>query len=163
MNKSRISELEDLDLKILMKLSEDDRISLRQLGKDLDNKSPITIKKHIDNLEEKGIIRNYSINLDYEKLGYEIVAIIELTISKGKMLEVERDIAHNPNIFGVYDITGTYDALIIAKFKTKEELSQLVKEINGYEYIVRSNTHLVLNIIKEDTNFKNLILLEEKE
>lgn len=163
MNKSRISELEDLDLKILMKLSEDDRISLRQLGKDLDNKSPITIKKHIDNLEEKGIIRNYSINLDYEKLGYEIVAIIELTISKGKMLEVERDIAHHPNIFGVYDITGTYDALIIAKFKTKEELSQLVKEINGYEYIVRSNTHLVLNIIKEDTNFKNLILLEEKE
>jgi len=97
------------------------------------------------------------------ELGYEIVAIIELTISKGKMLEVERDISHQPNIFGVYDITGTYDALIIAKFKTKEELSQLVKKINGYEYVVRTNTHLVLNIIKEDTSFKNLILLEEKE
>lgn len=163
MNKSSISGLEDLDLKILKKLSEDDRISLRQLGRDLGNKSSVTIKKHIDNLEEKGIIRNYSVSLDYEKLGYEIVAIIELTISKGKMLEVERDISHQPNIFGVYDITGTYDALIIAKFKTKEELSQLVKKINGYEYVVRTNTHLVLNIIKEDTSFKNLILLEEKE
>ena len=157
MNKSRINGLGDLDLKILMKLSEDDRISLRQLGKDLDNKSSVTIKKHIDDLEEKGIIRNYSVNIDYEKLGYEIVAIIELTISKGKMLEVERDISNHPNIFGVYDITGTYDALIIAKFKSKEALSKLVKEINGYEYVVRTNTHLVLNTVKEGTNFTDLI------
>lgn len=163
MNKSSISGLEDLDLKILKKLSEDDRISLRQLGRDLGNKSSVTIKKHIDNLEEKGIIRNYSVSLDYEKLGYEIVAIIELTISKGKMLEVEKDISHHPNIFGVYDITGTYDALIIAKFKTKEDLSQLVKKINGYEYVVRTNTHLVLNTVKEETSFTDLILLEEKE
>lgn len=157
MNKSSISGLGDLDLKILMKLSEDDRISLRQLGKDLGNKSSVTIKKHIDDLEEKGIIRNYSVSIDYEKLGYEIVAIIELTISKGKMLEVERDISHYPNIFGVYDITGTYDALIIAKFKTRDELSQLVKKINGYEYVVRTNTHLVLNTVKEGTSFFDLI------
>ena len=163
MNKSSIRGLEDLDLKILKKLSEDDRISLRQLGKDLGNKSPITIKKHIDDLEQKGIIKNYSVSIDYEKLGYDIVAIIELTISKGKMLEVERDISDHPNIFGVYDITGTYDALIIAKFKTRAELSQLVKKINAFEYVVRTNTHLVLNIVKEDTSFKDLIFLEEKD
>lgn len=154
--------VDSLDIEILKLLSNDGTLSLRKIAEEL-TKSPVTIKKHIDNLEEEGIIRNYSVSIDYEKLGYEIVAIIELTISKGKMLEVERDISHQPNIFGVYDITGTYDALIIAKFKTKEELSKLVKKINGYEYVVRTNTHLVLNIIKEDTSFKNLILLEEKE
>ena len=157
MNKSNIGGLGDLDLKILMKLSEDDRISLRQLGKELGNKSSVTIKKHIDDLEEKGIIKDYSVIIDYEKLGYDIVAIIELTIDKGKMLEVEEDISNHPNIFGVYDITGTYDALIIAKFKTREELSQLVKKINGYEYVMRTNTHLVLNTVKEGTNFTDLI------
>ena len=157
MNKSNIGGLGDLDLKILMKLSEDDRISLRQLGKELGNKSSVTIKKHIDDLEEKGIIRDYSVSIDYEKLGYDFIALIELTISKGEMLKVEEQIGNEPNVFAVYDITGTYDAVILARFKTRQELNALVKKINSYEYIVRTNTHLVLNIVKEGKNFSDLL------
>lgn len=150
-------DITELELQILKKLSKDDRISLRQLGKELDNKSPVTIKRHVEELEKRGIIKNYSVNIDYEKLGYSIIALIELTISKGKMLEVEKDIAKEPNIFGVYDITGTYDAMILARFKTREELSQLVKKINSYEYVFRTNTHLILNVIKEGISFTDLL------
>jgi DNA-binding Lrp family transcriptional regulator len=73
------------------------------------------------------------------------------------MLEVERDIAKNPHVFGVYDITGEYDALIFARFKRRDELSQLVKDINSYEYVIRTNTHIVLNVIKEGSSFSELM------
>jgi hypothetical protein len=33
----------------------------------------------------------------------------------------------------------------------------MVKEINKYEYVIRTNTHLILNVIKEGTEFSNLI------
>ena len=145
-----------LDIEILKLLSKDGRLSLRKIAEEL-NKSPVTIKKHIDELEEKGIIRDYSASIDYEKLGYQIVALIELTISKGEMIKVEEQIGNESNVFAVYDITGTYDAIILARFKTRQELNELVKRINGYEYIVRTNTHLVLNIVKESTNFSDLI------
>ena len=145
-----------LDIEILKLLSKDGRLSLRKIAEKL-NKSPVTIKKHIDELEEKGIIRDYSASIDYEKLGYQIVALIELTISKGEMIKVEEQIGNESNVFAVYDITGTYDAIILARFKTRQELNELVKRINGYEYIVRTNTHLVLNIVKESTNFSDLI------
>jgi DNA-binding Lrp family transcriptional regulator len=168
-NDKNLEDMDDLDIKLLKILSKDDRVSLsispkdelervslRKLADILD-KSPVTIKNHLDELEKKGIIKDYGITIDYEKLGFDIIALIELTISKGKMLEVERDIAKNPNIFAVYDITGEYDAIMLARFRTRAELSNLVKNINSYEYVIRTNTHLILNVIKEGTDFAGLI------
>ncbi|MFX1428357.1 MAG: Lrp/AsnC family transcriptional regulator [Promethearchaeota archaeon] len=162
-NNSTVNKF-DLDTEILKKLSTDGRVSFRQLAKELGNKSPVTIKKHIEDLEQKDIIKSYGVQIDYEKLGYDIIALIEITVSKGKMLEVERKIAQNPNVFAVYDITGTYDALILARFKTRAELSEMIKdEINTSPYVERTNTHIVLNIIKDESSFTKLIKKEESK
>jgi len=148
----------DLDIEILKKLSADGRVSLRQLAKDLGNKSPVTIKNHVEKLENAGIITNYGAQIDYELLGYNIIALIEITVSKGKMLDVERKIAQNPNVFAVYDITGTYDALILARFKTRAKLSEMIKnEIHASPFVERTNTHIVLNVIKEHSSLSELL------
>lgn len=152
-----VDELFDLDIEILKKLSVDGRISLRQLGKDLENKSPVTIKNHVEKLENKGIIAGYGAKINYEELGYDIIALIELTISKGKMLEEEKKIAKDPNVFAVYDITGEYDALILARFKSREALSKMIKEIHKSPNVERTNTHLILNIIKDGSSLNELI------
>ena len=154
---SSLDNIDELDIEILKKLSEDGRISLRQLAKDLGNKSPVTIKNHVEKLENKGIITDYGVNIDYEKLGFDIIAIIELTISKGKMLEVEQDIAKLPNVFAVYDITGEYDALILARFKNRGDLSKMIKKIHTSPFVERTNTHMVLNVIKENSLFTELL------
>lgn len=159
MNVTRDDKVEELDLKILKILSIDGRKNKSTIAEDL-KRSPNTIIKHIKDLEDDDIIKNYGIQIDYEKLGYNIIAIIELTISKGKMLDVEKKIAEIPNIFGVYDITGTYDALILARFKTRENLSRMIKKIHTSPYVERTNTHIVLNVIKEESSFDKLI---EKE
>ncbi|MFX0073490.1 MAG: Lrp/AsnC family transcriptional regulator [Candidatus Hermodarchaeota archaeon] len=148
-------QLEDLDFEILEVLFRDGRKAYKNIADEL-GKNHLTIKKHMDELEEAKIIKNYSINIDYEQMDLNIIALIEITIDKGKMIEVEKDIAKNPNIFGVYDVTGEYDAIILARFKTRQELSELVKKINSYEYVIRTNTHLILNIIKEGTDFARL-------
>jgi Lrp/AsnC family transcriptional regulator for asnA, asnC and gidA len=154
--------IEKLDLDILKKLSEDGRTNYHQIATDL-GRSPVTIKKHVTELDENGIIKGYGISIDYEKLGYNIIAIIEVTISKGKMLEIEDKIAENPNVFGVYDITGDYDALILARFKDRTELSAMVKELHSYVNIERTNTHIILNVIKEGTSFSQLMQKENIE
>ncbi|MFW9941006.1 MAG: Lrp/AsnC family transcriptional regulator [Candidatus Thorarchaeota archaeon] len=161
---SKFVELSDLDIKILTKLDEDGRLSYRHLARDLEVGSPVTIKSHVENLEEKGVIKNYGVQINYEKLGYDIIALIELTVSKGKMLEVEKKLAKIPNVFALYDITGTYDALILARFKTRAELSEMIKEeIHTSPYVERTNTHIVLNVIKEETSFNELIEIEREK
>ncbi|MHA2051439.1 MAG: Lrp/AsnC family transcriptional regulator [Promethearchaeota archaeon] len=153
--------IDELDIEILKILSSDGRKNKSTIAESLKH-SPNTIIKRTNKLEEAGVIKNYGIQIDYEKLGYEIIAIIELTISKGKMLEVEKKIAQNPNIFGVFDITGTYDALILARFKTRAELSKMIKEeIHASPYVERTNTHIVLNVIKDNSSFGDLIQKEK--
>jgi len=152
----------DVDLEILKILSEDGRESYRKIAQEL-SKSPVTIKSHVEELEREGKIKSYGAQLDYEKLGYDIIAIIEVTVSKGKMLEVEGMIAENPNVFGVYDITGTYDALIFVRFKTRKKLSEMIKKIHTSEYVESTNTHLVLNVIKEGSSLVKILEKEEKE
>ncbi|MHA1931023.1 MAG: Lrp/AsnC family transcriptional regulator [Promethearchaeota archaeon] len=151
-----------VDDEILRLLSEDNRLSHRELGRKL-NRSPLTIKNHVERLEKKGVIKSHGVQLDFEKLGYEIIAIIEITIDKGEMIEVERNIAQDPHIFAVYDITGEYDALFIARFKNRSELNALIKKIHTFQYVQRTNTHLVLNVIKENDSFKKLIELDKQK
>ena len=74
------------------------------------------------------------------------------------MLDVERKIAQNPNVFAVYDITGSYDALILARFKSRAEPSEMIKnEIHASAFVESSNTHIVLNVIKEDNSLGALL------
>ena len=158
MNNSKTYDIDETDLEILKILSIDGRKNKSTIADDL-KRSPNTIIKHINNLEEKGVISNYGVQIDYEKLGYDIIALIELTISKGKMLEVEQELAKIPNIFAIYDITGEYDALILARFKNRIDLSKMIKdELHNSPYVERTNTHIVLNVIKEHSSLSELMI-----
>lgn len=156
MNESNQPQIEDVDLEILRILSQDGRETYHGIANIL-KRSPVTIKKHVEELENKEIIKGYGVQLDLEKLGYNIIAIIEVTVSKGKMFEVEEKIAKNPNVFAVYDITGTYDALVFARFKSRNELSAMIKKIHTSPYVERTNTHIVLNVIKEEISLVKLL------
>ncbi|TFF95146.1 MAG: Lrp/AsnC family transcriptional regulator [Promethearchaeota archaeon] len=155
-------KLDDLDYDILQLLSENSRENYSDIAEKL-SKSHLTVKKHMDELFEAGIIEKYTIDINYEKLGYDIIALIELTIDKGKMLEVEEEISTDPNVFGVFDITGEYDAIVLVRFKTRKELSEMVKRINSYEHVIRTNTHLILNVKKKDVSFEKLLQYERSQ
>jgi DNA-binding Lrp family transcriptional regulator len=101
-------------------------------------------------LEESGVIRGYSAMLDHEKLGYQLTVVAEITVLKGKLLEMEEAIGRLPNTCAVYDVTGVTDALVIAKFHTREELSKFTKSLLSMPFVDRTNTHVVLTTVKED-------------
>ena len=110
----------------------------------------MTILSRIKKLEEEKIIQGYSVRLNHELLGFDITAIIEIKTNKGKMLDIENEIAQNDNVVAVYDITGDADMMIIAKFKNRELLSEFIKKISAISNVENTLTHLVLNTIKED-------------
>ena len=142
-------QLDETDVKILKALTEDARLSSRQIAKQCDV-SVGTALSRIRKMEEEGIIKGYTALLDQEKLGYELTVVTEITVSKGRLLEVENEIARMPNVCCVYDLTGLADAAIIAKFKNREELSRFTKRLLSLPYVERTNTHVVLTAIKED-------------
>jgi DNA-binding Lrp family transcriptional regulator len=141
--------LDETDVKILKALTLDARLSSRQIAKQC-GVSIGTVLSRMKKMENEGIITGYSALLDHEKLGYELMVISEITVSKGRLLEMENEIARLPNVCCVYDVTGLIDAVIIAKFKDREELSKFTKRLLALPYVERTNTHVVLTTIKED-------------
>ncbi|MCD6263834.1 Lrp/AsnC family transcriptional regulator [Candidatus Bathyarchaeota archaeon] len=142
-------ELDDLDRRILKELLKNSNRSYRALAKCL-GVAVTTVINRIQRLEELGVITGYTISVDYEKLGYELTVITEITVSKGKLLEMEREIAKIPPVCAVYDVTGLTDAMIIAKFRNRRELSKFTKGLLSMPFIERTNTHVVLTTVKED-------------
>jgi DNA-binding Lrp family transcriptional regulator len=142
-------QLDEIDAKILHALIADSRLSSRQIARKCEI-SIGTVLSRTRKMEVEGIIKGYTVLLDQEKLGYELTVVTEITVSKGRLLEMENEIARIPNVCCVYDLTGLSDAAIIAKFKTREDLSGFTKKLLSLPYIERTNTHVVLTTVKED-------------
>jgi DNA-binding Lrp family transcriptional regulator len=141
--------INETDKKILKNLLEDARFSSRHIAKNV-GVSVGTVLSRIKKMESDGMIKGYSAILDHEKLGYELTVVTEITVSKGRLTEMEKEIAKISNVCGVYDVTGLTDAIIIAKFKSREDLGTFTKRLLALPYIERTNTHVALATVKEE-------------
>ena len=144
-----MSSIDETDRKIIAEYLKDARISYREVAKRL-QLAVGTVLTRTKKLESDGIIDSYSVILNHDKLGYEIIAISELTVSKGKLTEVENAIAKLSPTCAVYDVTGENDVIIISKFKTRDEMSDFTKKLLSMSNVERTNSKIVLNTIKED-------------
>jgi DNA-binding Lrp family transcriptional regulator len=142
-------DMDDLDRKIIKEYLEDARLSCREVARRIGT-STATVLSRLRRLEEAGVIKRYSVILDHERLGYNITAITEVVVSRGRLLEMEKEIARSPNTLAVYDVTGATDAIIISKFKNMDELSRFTKRLLSLPYVERTNTHIALASVKED-------------
>lgn len=146
-------KIDEIDRKILNVLVQNSRRSYREIAKEV-GVSVVTVLKRVKLLEKEKAIKAYTADLDYEKLGYDVSVIIKMRISKGKLFEVEKKIAVDPHVFAVYDVTGDFDSMIIAKFKSRKSLDVFLKKIQTYEFVERTETILILNALKE----KNILI-----
>ncbi|MCD6443392.1 Lrp/AsnC family transcriptional regulator [Candidatus Bathyarchaeota archaeon] len=143
------NRIDEKDLKILRELLTDARLSYREIARRV-NLSVATVKARVEKLQRLGVIKGYTVILDPDKLGYDVSAVVEIMISKGRLREVEEQLAKNPHVYAVYDVTGTCDAMILARFRNRGELSKFVKSMLAMDYVERTITHLILRVVKED-------------
>jgi len=141
--------ISDKDSELLAQLSKNGKASQRELAKET-GVALGTVNTHIKQLENKKIIRGYLADIDPEKVGFNLTAIINLRIKKGTLMDVQASIAKHSRVFGVYDVTGEWDSLILARFKNREEMDNFIKTTLSQEYIERTSTSLVLNTVKEE-------------
>ena len=85
-----------------------------------------TVSNHLKTLEKEKIIRGYFADINPERVGFNLTSTINLRITKGKIMEVQASIAKHPRVYAVYDITGEWDSLVLARFKDREEMDQFI-------------------------------------
>jgi len=146
---NEIIKLDKTDKSILNALFDNSRLSYRQIAKKA-GISAATVMHRVNSLVRSEIIKKYSIVIDYDKIGYEIPVVVNVQVSHGKLAQVEEKIARDLNVMAVYDVTGDFDIVIIAKFKTRRLMDKFIKRLQTYDFVTRTETRLILNTIKEE-------------
>ena len=141
-------KIDKLDVEILIELQKDARKSLREIAEKLDVAEG-TVYNRINKLKKIGIIEKFIPIINHSKLGFDLTAIIGITAEGKHLIELEEILAKEPNVTAVYDVTGEFDVIAVAKFKTREDLNALVKKVAGLKHVTRTYTMLVLNVVKE--------------
>jgi len=141
-------KIDDLDIKIIRLLRVDARQSFRDIADQL-GVSEGTVYNRVNKLREGEVIKGFIADIDYAKLGLDLIAIIGVTVKGGHLQKIEEKIAAEGNVTAVYDVTGEYDALVIAKFRDRSELNSLVKKLTSMDAVDRTYTMVSLNVVKE--------------
>jgi len=141
--------VDELDLRILSLLQENSRLSYREIAREL-KVAVGTVYNRVKRMEEEGIIKGFSPVLDYEKLGFGLTAVIGIKAQGRKIIEIEREIARKNQVIIVYDITGEFDIVVVAKFRDRADMNHFVKWLLSLEGVEKTNTSVAMQVVKED-------------
>ena len=142
--------LDETDRRIISVLQSDARASMRSIAERV-GVSLGTVSNRVRRLEDSGVIRGYSVQLDPELSGWVLTVVIGLRIQKGRLSEIQEKIAKDNRVYGTYDVTGEFDSMIIARARDRRDLDDLSKNVISVEGVESSVTHLVLNTVKESS------------
>jgi Lrp/AsnC family transcriptional regulator for asnA, asnC and gidA len=142
--------LDDTDRRIISVLQSDARASMRSIAEQA-GVSLGTVSNRVHRLEDAGVIRGYTVQLNPELSGWELTVVIGLRIQKGRLIEIQEKIAQDNRIYSAYDVTGEFDSMIIARAKDRRDLDDLTKNVISIDGVESSVTHLVLNTVKESS------------
>ncbi|MDZ5811803.1 HTH-type transcriptional regulator Lrp [Halorubrum sp. AD140] len=143
---------ENLDAKLVNSLLSNGRASLRSLGDELDV-SVTTVSNHLRDLEDEGVIRGYTPVVDYDKLGYDVTAVLQLKVEGSALPDVTEKLRQEKQMVSVYEVTGDYDVIAIGKFTDTDGMNDQIKSILADADIRESNTSVVLNAVTENEQF----------
>ena len=123
--------MDDIDRKILKLLQENARTSLKTIAEKTFLSSP-AVSSRIERMEREGIILGYEAQVDPIKLGYHILAFINLNVlpeDKPKFYAYANGV---PNILEFSCVTGEYSMLMKVAFPSTRELDIFVGQLQTY-------------------------------
>ena len=123
--------MDDSDRKILKLLQENARTSLKTIAEKTFLSSP-AVSSRIERMEREGIILGYEAQVDPIKLGYHILAFINLNVlpeDKPKFYAYANGV---PNILECSCVTGDYSMLMKVAFPSTRELDIFVGQLQTY-------------------------------
>lgn len=124
--------MDDIDFKIIEMLHENAREAFATIGKKVELSAP-AVGKRVKQLEEKGVIRGYSLNLNHNKLGVTVKAYIVLKIHQSSTLRTAyNQIVHLNEVQRCDRITGEDRLLILAFFNENKDLVTFIERISQY-------------------------------
>lgn len=144
--------IDKIDQKMLDILQQDASLSTHKIAK----KTLIpqtTVLNRIIKLKKAGVIKRYTVEIDFKKLDKKVKALIFVKVNKesekknaGNIGNIEMILYKHPFVLNIKRLMGKWDFVIEVVCKDIEELNEfLIKHVRSIDAVADTETVVVLN------------------
>lgn len=142
-------QLDEIDLQIIELLQTNARVKRSELAEKVNLTVP-AVSERINKLEEKGLIKRYTAQLDFKKAGYDVTAFIFVFMESSKYYNAFTQRAMNePEILECHSITGEGSHILKVVTENTSSLEKILSKIQAWPGVTGTKTNVVLSTIKD--------------
>ena len=138
--------LDDVDRRILGALRDNARIPNNRLA-EIAGVAPSTCLQRVRALQDSGVIRRFTVDLDPRRLGYDLHALVSVRITpgaRGQLPAFAEQLRSLPEVTQFFYLAGAADFIVHFQARTTQDLRDFVTEQLSTNPIVAStNTSLI--------------------
>lgn len=153
--------LDDTDLQILDFLRENGRASFSEIAEKMDLATS-TVAGRVQKMEDDEIITGYNPSIDYEKLGFELTAMIAIRAESDRIVETAEELESNTRVISFFEVTGKTDMIVISRFLDREDMNNFLKKLQQIDGIKSTETNVILTTPKLNDNMELRKIMKEK-
>lgn len=145
--------IDEKDHKILNELKKNSRNSTKNIAKKI-TIPRVTVHDRIEKMKEKGIIKKFTVNIDYKKIGLPTEVFVFISFQSNvdiSQRELAKRISKIDGIAEVHIISGEYDLLLKVRGETLEIIGKLVVDkLRKIKGVGRTLTFACFETVKEE-------------
>jgi Lrp/AsnC family transcriptional regulator, regulator for asnA, asnC and gidA len=142
--------IDAVDLKIIDILGKDSSTTFVDIAKQI-GVSDATIHIRVRRLREAGIIGNFTISVDNNRLGYDHLAFMGINVEPGFAEDVTNDLSSLQEILEIHEMHNRFDLLLKIRAKDLNELRDIVvNKVRTLPHILETDLMTILKTRKEE-------------
>ncbi len=147
---SKFQDLDHLDFQILEHLGSNARVTWTELSAQLGLSAP-AITERVRKLEERGVIKSYTVLLEPELLGCELLAFVAVQIpdAKSRKTFLER-VKDMPEVLECHHMSGDDDYWLKVRCAGTKALEKIISEdFKSISSGIKTHTSIALSSFKD--------------
>lgn len=155
-------ELSEIDKKILQAIYELKETNLNVISKKV-KLSKSTVHNRIKRLKNTKFLEGVIplINQEYIRDQITAISLIKARYGPEYVEEVGKRLSKIDGIWAVYFVLGSNDFIVLIRAKNKQNLENIVSELIKTEGVERSETIMVIKLLKEDFSESYILSIKE--
>ncbi len=139
--------LDSLDRAILRALARDARATFAQVGAEVSLSAP-AVKRRVDRLRERGVIRGWTVQLDPAAMGWHTEAFVEIFCQGSTSPATMRTaVERYPEVVTASTVTGDVDLVVQVRARDMRHLEEVVERLAAEPFVARTRSTVVLSAL----------------
>jgi len=144
------TKIDDIDIKIVRLLLQDSTVPTSTIAGYL-GLHPSTVSYRVRKLRESGVIKKFTVSVDWRKLGKEVEAALLITCSPKHFAKVAAALATMDEVIELHTLTGFSDILAMVTLTDMAEYKDFIeKRLGAIPEIDGFRAGIVLEDFKEE-------------